>query len=238
MLQTSDEICPRENSVLTPTGFTPLSCLDYSKKGYKSCGYYQIYDSQGRKFAAYCDMKSEPGAVWTLVISFALKNVDVNQFRQPLQVNAPVNPNSPSWDLYRMSQSQLTHLKSQSTHWRATCNFPTYGIDYTDYVRANFQELDIMNFKGDGVCLKVEYVNIRGHQCAECTARWSHYVDGFPAHIDSFHVDAGCKLDASQGAVSVEGGEDNFGFYYGINNKFRCTSDGNSTTNWWFGGYQ
>ena len=127
----------------------------------------------------------------------------------------------------------MTHLKSQSTHWRSTCSFPTYKVDYTDYVRANFADFDIMTFRGAGICKKVEFVNIRGHQCTQCTAKWWQ-DNGYFAHIDSSR--SGCELVPTKGCVSSEV---NFGQYFQemINNKFRCTANPSSTTNWWFGGY-
>ena len=38
-------------------------------------------------------------------------------------------------------------LKSQSSHWRATCNLPKPPI-YQDYLRAKFSDFDIMTFLG------------------------------------------------------------------------------------------
>ena len=179
-------------------------------------------------------MNSEEGSAWTLVMSFALKNKAMDQVSvKRLDKNAPLNEHSPNWNLYRMGFSQMTHLKSQSTYWRSTCSFPKYKVDYTDYVRAKFADFDVMAFVGAGDCKKVEFVNIRGHQCAQCTAKWWQRSD-YLAHIDSSY--SGCDLDATQGAVSSE---NNFGYYMQgvINNKFRCTANHLSTTNWWFGGY-
>ena len=179
-------------------------------------------------------MTSEAGSAWTLVMSYALKNRHMAQFaRKTMKQDAPVNKHSPNWNLYRMSLSQMTHLKSQSTHWRTTCSFPTHKVDYTDYVRAKFTHFDIMTFLGYGICKKVEYVNIRGHQCAQCTSKWWQLNSRYAPHIDSTFT--GCNLVATQGAVSTE---NNFGYYVeAYNNKFRCSAGSLSTTNWWFGGY-
>ena len=178
-------------------------------------------------------MTSGAGSAWTLVMSYALKNRHMAQLtRKTMKQDAPVNEHSPNWNLYRMSLSQMTHLKSQSTHWRTTCSFPTHKVDYTDYVRAKFTDFDIMTFLGSGICKKVEYVNIRGHQCAQCTSRWWQLNNRDAPHIDSSH--SGCGLVATQGAVYTE---DNFGLYGAYNKKFRCSAGPLSTTNWWFGGY-
>jgi hypothetical protein len=124
----------------------------------------------------------------------------------------------------------MNDLSTQSTHWRATCSFPTHDVDYVDYVRGKFVHFDIINFVGSGDCKRVEYVNIRGHQCSDCNLAW------WQTSSDGLHTDSSgsfCGYDASQGAVHSE---DNFGLYIGVNSNFRCTSDASATTNWWFGG--
>ena len=179
-------------------------------------------------------MDSEQGAAWTLIESFTLENRGVEQVRRhPLQTNAPVNEKTPNWSMYRMSLSQMTWLKSQSSHWRVTCSFPTHGVDYKDYARANFADFDVMTFLGDGVCKKMEFVNVRGHQCAQCTATWWQKINAYPATIDSAYATQ-CQLNPATGSVPSE---DNFGYYASINNKFRCSVGPDSSTNWWFGGY-
>ena len=211
------------------------SCLDLLKKGVKTSGYYQIFDRTNDRFiTVYCDMESEPGSAWTLIESFALKNRAVQQVqRHPLQTNAPVNEGTPNWNIYRMSLSQMKSLKSQSTHWRVTCSLPVHGVDYRDYARANFVDFDVMTFLGDAVCKKMEFVNIRGHQCAQCTVAWWQKINTYPATIDSSYL-SNCDLVANTGSVSSE---DNFGYYHVINHNFRCSAGPDSTTNWWFGGY-
>ena len=179
-------------------------------------------------------MDSEQGAVWTLIESFTLENRGVQQVKShSLQTDAPVNEKTPNWSIYRMSLSQMTWLKSQSSHWRVTCSFPTHGVDYKDYARAKFSDFDIMTFLGDGVCKKMEFVNVRGHQCAQCTATWWQKINAYPAHIDSSYATQ-CQLNPATGSV---GSEDNFGFYSSFNNKFRCSVGPDSSTNWWFGAY-
>uniref|UniRef100_UPI003753F7BC fibrinogen-like YCDxxxxGGGW domain-containing protein n=1 Tax=Salmonella sp. s51933 TaxID=3160127 RepID=UPI003753F7BC len=153
---------------------TARSCLDYLKKGFKSNGFYYIYNFHDNRFmTVYCDMTSEAGAAWTLIMSFSLNHENMDEFnKKTLTDDAPVNERSPNWHLYRISTSQMNHMKSQSSHWRVTCSFPTHGVDYTDYVRAEFEHFDVMTFTGHGVCKKVEYVNIRGHHCVQCTTKW------------------------------------------------------------------
>ena len=213
---------------------TARSCLDYLKRGFDTNGFYTIYDFNSNDFVTvYCDMTSEPGSAWTLVMSYSLKNRGMLNFaRKAMPENEPVNENSPNWNLYRMSLPQMTHLKSQSTRWRVTCSFSPFGVDYTDYVRAKFTDFDILTFLGRGICMKVEFVNIRGHQCAQCTTRWWQIKGVYAPHIDS--TAKGCQLVPSHGAVNTE---NNFGYYIeAYNNKFRCSANSLSTTNWWFGG--
>ncbi|KAL9953433.1 hypothetical protein ACROYT_G040854 [Oculina patagonica] len=213
----------------------PRSCVDHLRNGANRSGYYKIYDAAGNGFTVYCDMETEPGAAWTLVVSWSLENKDFSSFRSaPLSVNDPVNENSPNWSLYRLTVDRMRSLKDESTHWRATCSFDKHGINhYKDYVRGRFAEADIFDFLGGGVCLKTELVNIRGHMAIRKTARFWQAANLHFLHIDS--AAKGCQFDPTLGAVPSE---DNFGFYDRINPKFTCTMNGNSTTQWWFGGYQ
>ena len=124
----------------------------------------------------------------------------------------------------------MNAIKRKSTHWRSTCQFPKYTLHYCDYVRARFQDFDIMAFNGSGICKKVEYINIRGHSGSKVTAPfWQN--DQIPLHTDS--TVTGCQFNASSGAV---GNEDNFGHYESTNTAFRCTQSNAATTQYWFGG--
>ena len=223
--------CPKpKNQAQDP--FRPTSCLDYLSRGASNCGMYKLYDNAGNSYPAYCDMKSEPGTAWTLVMSSSTKHRALPSFRSvPLNGNAPVNENAQNWNLYRLSLTRVRSLQAHSTHWRATCSYPTYGVDFKDYVRGNFKESNVVDYSGSGKCMKVEYVNIRGHMRMHLTARvWqstSHFW-----HIDS--SSSGCQFDPRSGAVSSE---DNFGYYRIVNPKFRCNESPDSTTQWWFGAH-
>ena len=141
--------------------FRPTSCVEYGQQGVSKDGIYKIYDDDGNSFPAFCDLKSEPGIAWTLVMSWSRENRLISAFQNaPLQVNAPENENSPSWDRYRLSLERMRSLQVHSTHWRATCSYPTHGIDFTDYLRGNFKDFNIVDFLGHGKCKRVEYVNI------------------------------------------------------------------------------
>ena len=114
--------------------------------------------------------------------------------------------------------------------WRATCSFPEYKADiYRDYVRAELKDIDILEVYGNALCLKVDYINIRGNEGSSITS-------AFWQNFGPFYTDSGrkwCQYDARNGAVS---NEDNFGFYHTYSRAFRCTETDGSTTQYWFGG--
>ena len=220
------------NPLSVPALQSPRSCLDHFKNGLKTNGYYNIYDASSNLITVYCDMTSEPRKAWTLVTSWATSNKDMAEFQStPLSQDSPVDESSPNWNRYRMSLSMMNDLSAQSTHWRATCNFPTHGLDYTDYVRGKFVDFDVITFHGHNVCKRVEYVNIRGHKCSDCNLPWWQNDGQYCLHTDSTYTT--CGFDPTQGAG---GSEDNFGAYRTSNANFRCTADASTTTNWWFGG--
>ena len=155
-------------------------------------------------------------------------------FYDYLDSNA-VSSDSPNWQAYLIKRHYLVWLRDHSTHWRATCRYDTDGTVYTDYLRASFEDFDIVKVtpKVDSSCQKYELVNIRGNECANCTAGTWYRKDDFPLHIDSSKR-LGCEFDGSQRGDAV-GSEDNFGYYQDVNSKFRCTLSLEATTQFWFG---
>ncbi|XP_044169547.1 uncharacterized protein [Acropora muricata] len=224
--------CPTPPSVDTELTFHPFSCLDYLKRGVSKCDVYKLFDSSGNSFPAYCDFQSERGTAWTLVMSWSHAHRALDPFRRTsFSENSPVNENAQNWKLYRLSLARMKSLQSHSTHWRATCSYPTHGVDFRDYVRGNFKDFNIFGFSG-GQCKKVEFVNIRGHNGMHVTASFWQKTRTWNPHIDSGIL--GCQFNPSSGAVV---NEDNFGYYMYTNPKFRCSKDDQSTTQWWFGGH-
>ena len=125
-------------------------------------GFYLLFDDRGQRYLAYCDLASEPGAAWTLVMSWSrtLKNLPQFQSKSFMQ-DAPVNENTPNWSAYRQTLARMKNIRGRSTHWRATCSFnQAEAIDYRDYIRGKFRDLDIMAFSGKGGCFPVECVNV------------------------------------------------------------------------------
>ena len=199
-------------------------------------GFYLLFDDQGQRYLAYCDLASEPGAAWTLVISWTRSLKNLPQFRSKSFVqDAPVNENSPNWYSYRQTLARMKNIHSRSTHWRATCSFNQFkAIDYRDYIRGKFSDLDIMAFSGKGVCFPVEHVDIRGSTAGKgTTLPFFQGQDREFLHTDSTFTGCEFKPNVSSAVAS----EDNFGLYSDVNVKFRCAAGDYSTTQWWFGGY-
>ena len=179
-------------------------------------------------------MKSERRFAWTMVMSWSTSNRKLSAFRTvPFKYNSPQNENALNWDAYRLSLERMRFLQAHSTHWRATCSYPTHGIDFRDYLRGNFKDFNIVDYLGQGKCKKVEYINIRGHLAMHLTAPFWQVVNAYTLHTDSQSTNCQFK-SAKNGAVSSE---DNFGYYGSINSKFRCTQGPQSTTQWWFGAH-
>ena len=149
--------------------------------------------------------------------------------------SSAVSSDSPNWQAYLIRRHFLVWLRDHSTHWRATCRYNTDGTVYTDHLRASFEYFDIVRVTPTLIsdCQKYELVNIRGNECANCTAKTWYLKGTFPLHIDSTIRD-GCDFDGTQSG-DVVASEDNFGLYHDVNSKFRCTSNSETTTQFWFG---
>ena len=136
------------NACPKPLSSRPTSCLYYLLRGASKCGMYRLYDYKGNSYPAYCDLTSEPGTAWTLVMSWSVAYRKLSPFFEyPFRYNYPVNENSLNWNLYRLNLVRTKSLKDHSTHWRATCSYPTHGVDFRDYLRGNFKDF---NFEGEG----------------------------------------------------------------------------------------
>ena len=179
-------------------------------------------------------MTSESEFVWALIQSFSLGTK--NMFKDKMfGVDFPVNhtKNEMDWNSYRLSLPQMESLANHSTHLRVTCNFPTEGLQYTDYARAKLEGHDIFD-RWSNRCQLYEYINIPGIECFNCTAGTkqsalkSWRVKSYPSASWS------CDFDGSSGAIQQE---TNFGFYGDgtVNTDHRCTSSSASTTQHWLG---
>ena len=121
----------------------PRSCKDIAKNGTSKSGKYDIYDSNNERFSVYCDLQSEPGFIWTFIQSFSLAKRNVFQkarFGKNFEIDIEEGEVNRT---IRLSLSQMQSLAIDSTHQRATCNFLTDGLRYTDYARAKLAGHDI-----------------------------------------------------------------------------------------------
>ena len=147
-------------------------------------GIYNITDQHNVSFPAYCDFGSEPGATWTLIQSHALQNNDAFESKAFFHYDMPINQEAPEWNSYRLSMSRMKFIRNVSTHWRATCNFPTVGEDYQDYWRVSLNSFDVLvdPLATKAFCLYSEFVNIRRNVCANCTVFTAYK---FSSRLDS-----------------------------------------------------
>ena len=238
------DVSNRRFQCTCPPGFTghrcqfPLrSCKDIMVIHQEATnGIYNIVDEQNISFPVYCDFGSEPGVAWTLIQSHSLQNNDAFRRKAFFHHDMPINEDAPEWNNYRLSMSRMKSIQGASTHWRATCNFMTIGVDYHDYWRVSLKNLDLILEPAENLfCLFSEFVNVRGNECANCTV-WTAYSSVVSLHMDSWfgQQHGSCKFNGQAGGIE---NEDNFGFYLATNPSFRCTSSINSTSQFWLGSF-
>merc|ERR1719347_1151220 len=205
-------------------GKCPTSCLDILGTGQNDDnGYYQIINGSGKEYTVYCDFKSEKGSAWTLISSHTLENKIIA--KKGFTLDYPANENSPNFNIYRMKKENMEDLRNVSTHWRATCQFDrTLSVDYRDYMRGNFAEFDILTYEGEGLCKKVEFLNIRGHIMIHGSVSIWQSSHNWGLHTDSSAGPWTHKCDFN-GAAGSDPNEDNFGLYGACNANFRCSAD-------------
>ena len=161
------------------------------------------------------------------------------QFKaHPLYKDHPVAENLLNWAAYRLSKARMLSIQSQSSKWRATCNYNTDGLILTDYVRSTFANVDPMTLHGSG-CKKMEYINIRGKGCEECTA-WCDQASSNTFLLGNWYgqfksVQDGIEKCSYVNAAGTITHESSFGYYKHANSGHRCASTQLSTTQYWFG---
>jgi len=175
----------------------------------------------------YCSFVS-PNQAWTLIESFALSN-NGDFKNKPFNNDFGSNKNEPPhWGSFRLTKDRMAYVKSKSTLFRATCDFPNRnGVLTPDLLIGNLSDVDIMSKDNIQGCQKYNLVNFGGEQCTDCTAR---SFSGSTAH---FH------LDVSDGSCDfkppVKSSLDSFGLYNTCDDKSKCTATPQSTTQWWLG---
>lgn len=230
-----------------PSGYSghrchkPLrSCHDTLTSGRHNNRIYKIRNATNGTLNVYCDFNAEPGAAWTLVQSYTLEkgqNSSENDIfsRKPLSHDFAVNETSlGDWSSYRLSLANMQLIRSQSTHWRVTCNFPTVGVDFRDYARASLVDVNVMKPDGTGDCRRFEFVNIRGNQCINCSAFTALSWSKAPMVRTYDQRSEPCDFDGKPNAGKPH--DRNFGYYRANTDKaFRCSATKKSTTQYWFG---
>ena len=218
------------------------SCYDILLSGRHTNGIYQIVNVTNGVLNVYCDFESEPGGAWTLVQSYSLEKGQRGSEKdifsdKPLFQDFPVNESLPSdWSSYRLSLADMQFIRSQSTHWRATCDFTEFGVNFRDYLRASFDAFDVMVAPSDVPpytrCRPYDFINIRGNQCINCTVFTITHPD-YPLFILSGLAPGECDFDSRPNRGKSL--EFNFGYYSLVNPAFRCSVNNDSTTQFWFG---
>ena len=146
--------------------------MEVWKRGTHASGVFCIRDSVGRLRKMYCDLDSESGWAWTLVMSQSLENSAETFAQSGLFVDLPMNADTPNWNAYRLPLKEMGASGNLSTHWRVTCNFPTQTVDHRDYAQVEFKQFHVWTFVEARICKQMEYINIRDHTCQQCSVAW------------------------------------------------------------------
>ena len=229
-----------------PMGYAGNLCQDVVKscRGYvngrRVSGLYMVFDDNMNPFDVFCDFDLNSTMTWTLVLSYELRKKDLFH-QKPFNLNFSVDENTPRWDAYRLSKPRMQSIQNDSSNFRMTCNYDTEGVVFRDYLQAANDKMDIITFDSfvNGVvCIFVEWINIRGQECKNCTAV---LIQGgqhkFPLHFDSCYAGGQVCEFRPNNCLPCNGyGEDNFGVYDCVNPAHRCSSSQSATTQTWFGG--
>ena len=207
------------------------SCRSYNN-GSQIPGLYKIFDNNMELFDVYCDFDFNSSLTWTLIQSYQLQNNSLF-LAQPFTKDFPINQNTPRWEAYRLSKSRMQSIQADSGKFRVTCNYNTDGVVYRDYLQASNVQMDFLSEVDFITCLRVEWIDVRGESCKNCTAKvHQHWNNIF--HFDPYQA-SGCDFQPSGSKSCAGSGEDNFGFYECVNTAHRCTSSPSATTQTWFG---
>ncbi|XP_028391151.1 sushi, von Willebrand factor type A, EGF and pentraxin domain-containing protein 1-like [Dendronephthya gigantea] len=225
------ENCEREikscKDVATSSGILPLSRI------------YTILDSFLKTFEVFCDFENDSQSVlwsWTLVQSYAFYENGKFRWASFLREDPPII-NEKNWHLFRLGKTRMESLRKESTKWRVTCCYDTTdGVDYRDYVRASFSEVDPLVFDGEE-CVRVDHISVRGQQCKNCTAY--AFQKNAMFHFRAFNSQCEFKTTGYKQCLNERKShktiESNFGFYSCANEEHSCSAHMNATTQTWFG---
>ena len=214
------------------------SCRGYSN-GSRVPKIYKVFDDNMNLFDVYCDFEANSTMTWTLIQSFQLQNKGLFA-RRVFAVDYLVSETTPRWDAYRLSKSRMQSIQHDVRKFRITCNYDADGVVYRDYLQVakDIITFDILTFTSGTVCAVVEWINIHGQMCKNCTASLTQGGNGNNAfQSDSYFAKtANCEFLPTESKYCSGYGEDNFGVYDCVNQDHRCTSSQSATTQTWLGG--
>lgn len=169
---------------------------------------------------------------WTLIQSYKLE--EKSPFWRPFSIDFPLNENDFSWSEYRLSKSRMKSIQKYSTKWRFTCCYDTDGVVYTDFALGTKHKMNVLTFYNSGGCVTMEFINVRGKECRNCTANW---IQGSGQALN-FNPESRLHLTkcdfSPTGPLECE--ENYFGNYECPNSEHRCSSSHKATTQTWLGG--
>ncbi|XP_020892491.1 uncharacterized protein LOC110231782 [Exaiptasia diaphana] len=206
------------------------SCMDVlaSSEVFPNNGVYAI-KIDNSAISVYCAFV-KPNQAWTLIESF---NSKANPFKNTtFYKNAPKNEDSPNFDLYRSSLKRMKEIRSKSTLFRATCDFPNRVSLTPDLLIGRLSDVDILKTVTaySLICRRFKFIDVRGYNCSDCTAltAWDvrHHF-----HIDVTWPNYKCHFNPPIAVPNV----DSFGFYKYTDKVSKCTAKTKATTQWWLG---
>ena len=143
----------------------PTSCSGLSFS-HNVSGKYKISNTNMDTFEVFCDFDFNASIAWTLIQSYRLN--ESKHVKESFFFDRPINQDTPSWNMYRLSLSRMESIRKNSHKWRITCDYETDGTVYIGFVVGSVNDADIVSFRGFR-CAKVDYINIRGQSCRDCT---------------------------------------------------------------------
>ncbi|XP_028393372.1 uncharacterized protein LOC114517755 [Dendronephthya gigantea] len=212
------------------------SCASYIQSSDKTPGPRTIHGPNNQIFSVFCHFATE--YAMTLVMSYSRINYSIYK-TQGLGNDFPRNEDALNWGDYRLSLPRMKGIRDDgSTHWIFTCTYPERGVSDVDYLRSKFSETDIITFKPSGkTCKKkVEYVNIRGKSCEDCSVPFAQ-TDTKTFSVSGSDIDCGGLTGLNQPRCSPSLYVKYFGFYNCRTDTHKCSEKDDSTTQLWFAHY-
>ena len=213
------------------------SCRQYGN-GTRTPGLYHILNQADKPRKVFCDFEKDSNLTWTLVQTYSFKNRG-SFFQEPFFKDGSINQWNAvkDWFEHRHKRETMESIQNDSTKWRVTCDFDkNLTALRNDFMQGSKASVNILTFNEEGVCKKVEYVDIRGYSCSNCSVML-YQTDLYPFHMDTRESVESCDLKVEDSKwCQGQGGEDSFGYYHCRHEGHRCSATNTSTTNTWLGG--